>query len=86
MEIFLGSYKKQACNVTQACNAAGITRTTFYKWAKKYPAFKLKVDEIRESLIDFAEGKLLAKIKDGDLTATISFLNSQAKHRGYGKG
>ena len=69
--------------VTSACNAADIPRSTFYNWLQTDPDFKAAVADVNDIAIDFVEGKLYEKIKAGDTIATIFYLKSKAKQRGY---
>lgn len=48
-------------NVTKACEAVGICRKTYYEYLKD-DDFKLEVESIEESNIDFAESKLFQLI------------------------
>ena len=79
--LFLSVFKSKACNVTQACEAAKITRTTFYDWKKADPAFTQACDDIEYSLIDFAESNLLKNIQAGKEGAVIFFLCNRAPDR-----
>ena len=38
-------------NITKACKAAGVTRKTFYNWQDADPAFRLRLQSIRERMI-----------------------------------
>lgn len=69
--------------VHPACKQAGLSRTQFYQWKKDDPEFAKAVKEIKEVAIDFAESKLHQQIKDNNTTATIFFLKTQGKNRGY---
>lgn len=70
-------------NITEACKDIGITRDTYYKWKKSDPEFREAAENINEHLIDFAENSLLKQIENGNTTATIFFLKTRGKHRGY---
>ena len=70
-------------NITTACEQVGITRTTFYRWKAEDPEFKEVVENIDEYLLDFAEHSLFKQIRDGNTTATIFYLKTKGKHRGY---
>lgn len=48
--------------VTDSCKSIGLNRSTFYNWLKDDPEFKLAVDEIQETAIDYVEGKLFERI------------------------
>lgn len=80
---FLILLEKSASNVSAACKKMGISRQTHYEWLDKSDTYKKEVENLQDSLIDFAETKLMEKIKEGDTTANIFFLKTKAKHRGY---
>lgn len=69
--------------VTTACRSVGIDRSTFYDYLKKDEEFAAAVKELENVALDFAESKLHAQISKGDTTATIFYLKTKAKHRGY---
>lgn len=69
--------------VTTIAKVLDVERTYIYKLMEKYPAFKQAVIDERESLKDFAESSLLKQIQEGNTTATIFYLKTQAKDRGY---
>ncbi|MBQ7471573.1 MAG: hypothetical protein IJS97_04020 [Prevotella sp.] len=76
-------YYKQACNVSQTCKALKISRNTFYEWRNSDKELDEALKEQEGSLLDYAEGKLLSAIQDDNLTATIFFLKTKGKKRGY---
>jgi hypothetical protein len=80
---FLSLYKAKGVNIGVSCTAVGISRRTFEKWRRRDPKFAAATREIEEQLIDYAESKLMSKIKDGNVTAMIFFLKCKAKHRGW---
>jgi len=82
-KLFISLYKNKACNVSATCAAVNISRETFYDWLKRYPSFGKKCVEIEESLIDFAETKLMECIQDHNMTAIIFFLTNKGKGRGW---
>jgi hypothetical protein len=47
------------------------------------PELRDLVDELTETFIDYAESKLFKAINEGNIAATIFFLKTRAKHRGY---
>ena len=69
--------------VTTACKKVGCNRATYYDYYNKDKAFKLKVDEIQNVALDFAESQLHKQIQDGNTTATIFLLKTKGKKRGY---
>lgn len=77
------AYTKKGCNVSATCSALGISRQTFYVRKNSDPSLRERLEEAEESIIDFAESKLVEKIGEGDLTATIFFLKTKGKKRGY---
>ncbi len=69
--------------VTTACNAVGIGRTTHYRWLKDDAEYKQAVKDIDNRTLDFAESHLHKLIKEGNPAATIFFLKTKGKGRGY---
>lgn len=79
----LSALKKSLGVVSAACARVGIARETHYKWRNADEDYAKAADEILEDAIDFAEGKLLQRIDAGDTVATIFFLKTKGKARGY---
>lgn len=69
--------------VTTACKKVGIARDTHYRWLKEDSEYRDKVKALEEVAIDFAESQLYNQIKQGDTTATIFFLKTKGRSRGY---
>ena len=69
--------------VTTACKIVGIDRTTFYRYLKDDADFAKEVQDIENIAIDFVESQLFKQIKEGNTTATIFYLKTKAKKRGY---
>ncbi len=69
--------------ITTACEAAGISNTTFINWRNADPEFRAAVEAIESRQGDFVESKLLEKINAGDTTAIIFYLKTKGKNRGY---
>lgn len=69
--------------VTEIAKRLGCGRTYVYTLIEKYPTAKRVLQDEREGLKDFAEGKLLEQIKAGNMTAIIFYLKTQGKDRGY---
>ena len=79
----LDALEKSLGVVTAACKAVGIGRTTHYLWMQEDPDYKKAVEELGDVAIDFAESQLHKQIKEGNSTATIFFLKTKGKKRGY---
>lgn len=61
-----------------------IARSTFYDlWMKKDKVFKSRVESIEGIALDFAESQLHKNIRDGNVVATIFYLKTKGKKRGY---
>jgi len=69
--------------VTIACKECNISRQTHYNWYKNDLNYKEAVDDIADVALDFAESMLHQQIKDKDTTATIFYLKTKGKKRGY---
>lgn len=69
--------------VTTACKIVDINRSTHYAWLKDDPEYRAAVESLDDIVLDFAESSLHKKIKDGDTTATIFYLKTKGKKRGY---
>lgn len=69
--------------VTTACKIAEVSRTQFYQWLKDDEDFAKKVLEIENVTLDFVESQLHKQIKENSTAATIFFLKTKGKKRGY---
>jgi hypothetical protein len=69
--------------VTSACKVVGIARQTHYEWMKKDEDYKSAIEAVADIAIDFGESHLHKLIKDGSPAATIFFLKTKGKKRGY---
>lgn len=69
--------------LTLAAKKSGIGYRTIVQYVADFPSVKEAAIEAKEHMIDFAESKLYQNIKEGDNTAIIFYLKTQAKHRGY---
>ncbi|MDD3404961.1 MAG: hypothetical protein PHH23_01665 [Paludibacteraceae bacterium] len=76
-------FAKKGCNIYATCEAAGISRRTFYNWLNRDKKFSQLIEDSQEALLDAAESKLISKINDGDTTSIIFFLKTKGKKRGY---
>jgi len=74
--------------ITKAVSQIGISYHTYLKWIKEDPKFREEAEQTiqscKERFDDAAESVLLnAILYDKDLRATIFYLKTKAKHRGY---
>jgi len=69
--------------VTTACKKVGVSRTTFYEYYNTDEKFKKDIDELEAVALDFAESQLHSQIKNGSTAATIFYLKTKGKKRGY---
>ena len=69
--------------VTTACKQVGIGRTTFYEYLKKDKKFADEVKDIENIALDFAESQLHKQIQEGNTSATIFYLKTKGRNRGY---
>ena len=69
--------------VTPAASKVGIHRSTHYYWMKTDPDYAAAVESVQDIALDFAESKLHEQIKDKDTIATIFYLKTKGKKRGY---
>lgn len=82
-ETFINALKDSFGNISKACKAIGLSRQAIYNWMKDDAEFKDSVDNINEYIIDEVENHLFSQIKEGSTAATIFYLKTKAKHRGY---
>ena len=69
--------------VTVACRNAEIPRSTFYKWINEDENFAKEVLDIENIALDFAESQLHSQIRGNNTSATIFYLKTKGKKRGY---
>lgn len=69
---------RQTPIVEVACQKAGVSRMTYYRWRKDDPAFAAEADAAlaagRALVSDLAEGQLVAAIRDRSLPAVTYWL------------
>lgn len=69
--------------VTVACKQTSTARSTYYKWLNEDKEFAKAVKDIENIALDFGESQLHSQIKEGSTSATIFFLKTKGKKRGY---
>jgi len=80
---FLKAIPKSGGLITTIADRVGCSRPTVYTAISKYATVKQAIEDERESMKDFTENQLFKQIKDGNMTAIIFYLKTQAKDRGY---
>lgn len=61
----------------------GVHRDTVDKYIRETPELQERLAAERESFTDVAESSLMRLIREGNVAATIFFLKTKAKSRGY---
>ena len=82
-ESMLQALEKSLGVVTVACKQSDTPRSTYYKWLKEDQDFAKAVKEIENIALDFAESQLHSQMRDGNTSATIFYLKTKGKKRGY---
>ena len=82
-EALINALEQSLGVVTVACKKADIPRSTYYKWLKDDEDFRKQVKEIENVALDFAESQLHKQISDNSTAATIFYLKTKGKLRGY---
>jgi hypothetical protein len=81
--IFLAALEKSLGIVSTAAVKCKMHRSVHYIWMAEDPDYKAAVEEIQEHVLDVVESELHKNIKAGSDTATIFFLKTKGKKRGY---
>ena len=82
-ESILEALEKSLGVVTVACKQSDVPRSTYYKWLNEDEEFAKAVKDIENIALDFGESQLHKQIGDGNTSATIFFLKTKGKKRGY---
>jgi len=82
-EAMLEALEKSLGIVSTACKMVDVGRTTHYQWMKEDEEYKSAVNSIQDGVLDFAESHLYKLVKEGNPAATIFFLKTKGKKRGY---
>ena len=81
--LMLEALEKSLGIVSTACKMVDISRQTHYAWLKADEEYKKAVNSIQDGVLDFAESHLYKLVKEGNPAATIFFLKTKGKKRGY---
>ena len=82
-EAILSALENSLGVVTVACKSVDIPRSTYYKWLNEDEKFAEQVKDIENIALDFGESQLHKQIGLGNTSATIFFLKTKGKKRGY---
>lgn len=82
-ETLLKALEKSLGVVTTACQKTDVSRATYYRWLEEDEEFATQAKAIQDVALDFAESKLFEQIQDGSTAATIFYLKTKGKRRGY---
>jgi len=82
-EALIKALEKTLGIVTSACTLAKVSRSQHYHWLNNDPEYKRSVTDLENIALDFAESHLHDLIKEGSPAATIFFLKTKGKRRGY---
>lgn len=66
-----------------ACHKVNIPYKRYQRWLLTDPEFKRAAEAITDITIDFVETQLFRQIQEGNTQATMFYLRTKAKHRGY---
>lgn len=80
-ELFLQTFGQKACNISETCEAIGISRETYYDWIKTDKAFAEAVKIENEKLIDMAETQLMINIRQGKEASLFFYLVNRKPDR-----
>ena len=69
--------------VSNACKKADVGRTTYYEWYNNDEDFRKKADDLQNVALDFVESQLHKQIAKQSTAATIFYLKTKGKKRGY---
>ena len=82
-EALIEALREADGNMASVARKFGCCRRLVWGYVDKDPELRELCDELTETFIDTAESKLFEAIRDGNIVATIFFLKTKARHRGY---
>jgi len=80
---FIEELSRSLAIKTLAARKAKIGRTMLYEYISTDKEFALKIQEIEEAALDYAESKLQELVAMGDRASVMFFLKAKGKARGY---
>lgn len=85
-DIIIEVMAKNGGILASVATALKVSRGAIYTWINEDSELKESLYDIRQSMIDFAEGKLFKQIDEGNIVAILFYLKTQGKSRGYVEG
>jgi hypothetical protein len=82
-EAMIQALEKSLGIVTTAAKSVGIERTSHYRWMNEDSEYKETVEDIENIALDFAESQLHKNMQKGSDSATIFYLKTKGRKRGY---
>jgi len=82
-QLMIQALEKSLGVVTPACKNVDISRDTHYRWLKEDDEYAKAVKDLDNVALDFAESQLHKQINEGNNSATIFYLKTKGKVRGY---
>ena len=82
-EEIIDALKQADGYISKTMSLLGCSAQTVYNYRDRMPTVAQAWKDIREKRHDFVENALHKAIKDGNVTAMIFYLKTQAKDRGY---
>jgi len=81
---FINAYLSNYCNVSSACTATEVARSTYYEWINRSDNFAEAIDQAKEGLKDRVESEIHKHIfEDRNPVVLNKFAPSILKDRGY---
>ena len=80
---FLLALEQSLGVITTAAKKADVSRTIVYQWIKDDEEFAKQVKSFEDLALDFVESQLFKQIRDDNVAATIFYLKTKGKNRGY---
>ena len=80
--VFTKAYLDNKGNISEACDDAGIGRTTFYRWMKKHN-FQVLFQEATEKHNDLIFQRILKLALESDKDMLKFWAKTQMRHRGF---
>ena len=75
--------KKHDGNMASCAKEFSCSRALVWSYVDRDRQLRELTDELQETFIDEAESQLYKAIREGNVVATIFFLKTKARHRGY---